>query len=138
MRNYKEHRLSKTDQQIMDFFWDSGKKEIMARDVLQYFYAHGKTWNQQNVANYLKNLQKIGMLRAEVRNGKYFYYPTMSREDYRLLPTRKVIEEDYKGSYGDFVMALIEDTNNKDGEIDKLRNILENYAKSLSDKDSRT
>ncbi len=132
MKNNKERRLSKTEQVIMDYFWDSEKEEIMARDVLQYFYAQGKTWNQQNVANYLKNLQNIGMLRAEIRNGKYYYYPTMTRKEYQLLPTRRVIEEEFNGSYSAFFMALC--TPTPKSEIEKLKQILEEYERSIEDK----
>lgn len=131
MKNNREHRLSKTERQIMDFFWNSELNDIMARDVLQYFYQHGKTWNQQNVATYLKNLQNIGMLRAEVRNGKYYYYPTMTEAEYRLLPARQIIEEDFHGSYGDFFMALLHPSD--ENEIDKLKDILKDYEQSHPD-----
>ncbi len=132
MKKNKEHRLSKTEKQIMDFFWDSEKKEIMARDVLQHFYEHGKTWNQQNVANYLKNLQNIGILQAEVRNGKYYYYPTMTRQEYRLMPARNILEQDFNGSYGALFCALMSPYSSED-ELARLKKILDDYTQQLEE-----
>lgn len=113
----------------MEYFWRSENKDILARDVLQYFHTQGKSWNQQNVANYLKNLQKIGMLRTEVRNNKYYYYPTMTEEEFRLLPVRKVLEEDFHGSYSSLVAALLGPVDAE--EVKMLKKMLEEYENSL-------
>lgn len=126
MRNYKEHRLSKTDKIIMDFFWNTDETEIMARDVLQYAHEIGKNWNQQNVANYLKNLQKIGMIKSEVRNGKYYYYPIMTAIEYKMLSTKQVIQENFNGSYSAFMAALLPDDCSID-EISALKRMLDEY-----------
>lgn len=125
-------KLSKTEQQIMDFFWNSEQTDIMARDVLQHFYELGKDWNQQYVANYLKNLQKLKMLRIEVRNGKYYYYPTMTRQEYRLIPARDVLHNDYNGSYSDFFCAMFSPhSTNSAKEIEKLRQLLDEYQRQI-------
>lgn len=129
MRNYKEYRLSKTDKIIMDFFWNTDKTDILARDVLQYSHEIGKSWNQQNVANYLKNLQKIGMVKSEVRNGKYYYYPTMTYTEYRMLSTKQVIQENFNGSYSNFMAALLPDDCSID-EISELKKMLDEYKKN--------
>lgn len=121
-------KLSKTEQQIMDYFWDSEQTDIMARDVLQHFYEKGKSWNQQNIANHLKNLQKLRMLRAEVRNGKYYYYPTMTRQEYRLMPTKEILNKDYNGSYGDLFCAMAHGSSSRE-EIEELRRILDDFQR---------
>lgn len=110
----------------MNFFWNCGIKDIMARDVMEFFNEHGKTWNNQATATFLKDLQNIGMLRVEIRDGKYYYYPTMSEEDYTLLPAKKILRDMYKGSMGDFITALAKPENLSKEEIDELRKILDN------------
>lgn len=123
-------KMSKTEQQIMDYFWNSEQTDIMARDVLQYFYKKGKSWNQQNIANHLKNLQKLRLLRAEVRNGKYYYYPTMTRQEYRLMPARDILHNDYKGSYSDLFCAMAQGSSSQE-ELEKLRKILDEFQQRI-------
>lgn len=133
MRNYKEHKLSKTDQIIMDFFWNTDKTDIMARDVLQYAYSIGKNWNQQNVANYLKNLQKIGMIKSNIKDGKYYYSATMTETEFQLLQTRETIENIFNGSYSSFMAAIIPPNCSKE-EIAELRKLLNEYEKEIDNK----
>lgn len=130
MRNYKEHKLSKTDKIIMDFFWSTDKTDIMARDVLQYAYDIGKHWNQQNVANYLKNLQKIGMVKAEIRNGKYYYSTTMTEIEFHLLQTRETINSIFNGSYSSFMASIIPPNCTRE-EIEELKRMLSEYEQRI-------
>lgn len=128
MRHFQTHKLSKTDKWIMDFFWTSGSTDIMARDVLQYAHQCGKNWSHQNVANYLKNLQTIGMLSADVRGGKYYYHPTMSAYEYSLLPAKQVMHDVFNGSVGKFTAALTKPGPGlTDEDIEELEKLIEDY-----------
>lgn len=115
----------------MDFFWTTEKKDVMARDVLEHFTKEGKSWNQQNVATFLKNLQKIDMLRAEVRNGKYYYYPTMTVEQYALLPVKEAFHSFFGGSMERFVTAFTANLTITDEEAEELEKLIEQYNDKL-------
>ncbi len=117
--------LTKTEYEIMQYFWTINK-ELTARNIRDYFSNKGKNWSKQSVSTFLKNLVELGFLKVnKISATKYYYSVAISRDEYDLLPAKKIINDVFNGSYSDFVCTLVSSYKNlsKDDLI-KLENIL--------------
>lgn len=99
-------RLSETQQQIMEFFWGMNRK-ISCRELQSVFnFQMNKDWKIQTVNTHLTRLVAKNFLITE-RVGKFYvYFPTMTKEEYKLARTIHMINFHYD-SVKDFVKILV-------------------------------
>ena len=125
MKHSKLYKLSNTEQAIMEIFWEAEGaltfKEIMtlANEKLN------KNWKKQTVNTYLANLQKAGLLLADKRCARaYFYSPAYTREEYTQLCVRGLVEESFGNSIFNFVSAFTGGKKLSKEDADELRKLI--------------
>ena len=125
MKHSKLYKLSDTEQVIMEIFWEAEDaltfKEIMtlANEKLN------KNWKKQTVNTYLANLQKAGLLLADKRCARaYFYSPAYTREEYTQLCVRGLVEESFGNSIFNFVSAFTGGKKLSKEDADELRKLI--------------
>lgn len=117
--------LSKTELEIMEYFWSSNVDEISASDLRNHF--SNKNWSKQTISTFLKRLVNFGYLKVRKASViKYYYSVLISKEEHELLPAKNVLNNVYNGSYENFVCALMPSDTDK-AEIDKLKQILADF-----------
>lgn len=99
--------LTYIEWEIMEFFWNKDKP-LPFKEILEYFNTEkNKNWKKQTLSTYLSNLRKSGMIEADDKNSKYnMYYYKCSREELIQKWTKKMVQESFDGSIGNFVAAF--------------------------------
>ena len=125
MKHSKLYKLSDTEQVIMEIFWEAEDaltfKEIMtlANEKLN------KNWKKQTVNTYLANLQKAGLLHADKRCARaYFYSPAYTKEEYTQLCVRGLVQESFDNSIFNFVSAFTGGKKLSKEDADELRKLI--------------
>lgn len=117
----KKYSLSDTDFEIMEVIWDSGRKEIMARDILKMMNElRGKNWKIQTMTTYLGRLVTQGMLKTEPFGRKFIYQVAVTRDSYKTWYAKFVVENLYEGSPRNFLQSL-SDKKMKKKELEDLK-----------------
>lgn len=115
--------LSEAEREIMDYIWLCGSAVSAAELVAAFADSHG--WKIQTVSTFLARLAEKGALIREKRGGQNRYSPAVSREAYQSGRARRFLEEEYGGSVRKLVAALYSSQGLSKGEIDELREWLE-------------
>ena len=103
----KKFGLSKTEYELMEFFWDNpGEKSF--KEILEYFNnVKGKNWKKQTLSTFLTILQNRGYLKADMSKKKYLYSPTRQREEHVTSWLRKFCSDFFCNSQGRFMTAFL-------------------------------
>ncbi|WP_367566656.1 BlaI/MecI/CopY family transcriptional regulator [Lacrimispora sp.] len=104
---HRFYDLTKTEEAVMDIFWELDEpatfKEIMDLINLKL----DKEWKKQTVGTYLAKFQESGLIMANKRSMRaYLYTPACTKEEYKQMCVKRLIEEDFHNSIGEFVAAF--------------------------------
>lgn len=107
----------------MKFLWgldhDATAGEI--RDHFSY-----KNWSKQSVSTFLKRLVRSGYLEMyKTQQTKFAYSVLISENNHDLMPVYDIINNKFKGSYGDFVCSLFDPNEElSQTDIQKIQDII--------------
>ena len=82
----KSKKLSKTERAILEIFWEA-EGPLIFKEIMELVNERlGKDWKKQTVNTYLTALQNAGLLHADKRCARaYFYSPVYTKEQYKQL-----------------------------------------------------
>lgn len=116
--------LTAVEYELMDLFWKTNRP-LAFREIMEYIITVlKKDWKKQTLNTYLSNLQKVGLVQTERSNYYYNYMAAFSREEYVRRWTRKLVEEAYGNSIGNFVAAFTGDEKIVGEEAEKLKKLI--------------
>lgn len=69
-------RLSKTEQEIMEFFWGRQENQTFAGMLAYWNQERKKNWSKQTLNTYLRNLSAKGLVGRRKTIGKNPVFPT--------------------------------------------------------------
>jgi len=102
----KRYGLSPTEYEIMEFFWNTEGK-LAFRDILAYFNNEkNKNWKKQTLNTFLRILQDNDLIIADTSNKKFLYSPIHSKKEHIHLWTKKIVEDCFDNSLGNFLEAF--------------------------------
>ena len=102
-------RLSKTEQEIMEFFWGRQENQTFAGMLAYWNQERKKNWSKQTLNTYLRKTI-----------GKTQYFPLMTEIQYLQREAEEVLRETYDGKLGNFVAFLAGKNGSKDMEYQEL------------------
>ena len=99
----KNYGLTNTEMELMNIFWDSGKRYSF-KELLEYAHETlGKEWKKQTLSTYLTNLQRMGLLDVDMNGKNYGYSASCSKEEYIHQWTEKLV----KTAFDDSIVKLV-------------------------------
>lgn len=132
MREYDT--ISDNEWLVMEILWRDG--EIKSSAVTAEL-EESKGWAGETVRTFLKRLIMKGVASArQDENDKraYWYYATVTKEDYIAYQTRGHLKRYYSGRLPQLVAGLLEDESVNDQELNEIENILKAHADRKGDK----
>ena len=114
--------LSKREQEIMDLVYQRGRLTTNeATEMLS-----GAPSNS-TVRTLLRILEEKGQLTHGEEDGRYFYFPLVSRQSAATTALKGVLGTFFRGSVSDVVATLLstEATSISDEELDRLQNLID-------------
>ncbi len=102
----KKFGLSETEYELMEFFWESGRK-LSFREILDYFNEiKKKDWKKQTLSSFLTILQKEGHIKTDISGKKYLYYPSRTKQMHIKVWMKQLCKESFDNSLLKFVQAF--------------------------------
>ena len=108
--------LTEREEEVMNFFWESGALSV--RDVVAL---HNEPRpSRTTVATFVKFLEEKGYLDHKAENKGFVYFPIIEREDYCGHNLRNVISRYFDNSIHNVVNFLIKNEECSDVEAKEL------------------
>ena len=85
-------------------------------------------WNKSTTFTVLRKLCEKGLFKNE--NG--VVTSLMSKEEFAGIKSRQFVQEHFKGSLPAFLAAFVSDKTVSEKEADEIRNMIEDYKKTLN------
>ncbi|MEA4849635.1 MAG: BlaI/MecI/CopY family transcriptional regulator [Clostridiaceae bacterium] len=120
--------ISDNEWLVMEILWRDGKVKSAA--IIDELKA-SKGWANETVRTFLKRLIAKGVAAAsqdESAYRTYWYYATVSKEDYIASQTKGHLKRYYSGRLPQLFAGLLEDESVSDQELNEIENILKRHA----------
>ena len=119
-------RLTKSEKELMDFFWEENREPLTSNEIAQYF--EKKSWKASYAYLLISNMLKKGCLKVvgfkkTSKNFARTLLPAFTKEEYYL----KVLEEN--GVKMSVIECAIKQTNNNE-QLEKWKEMIEEKLKS--------
>lgn len=121
----KNYGLTKTEMELMDIFWESGRSYGF-KELLEYAHETlGKEWKKQTLSTYLTKLQRMGLLDVDASSKNYIYSALCSKEEYIHQWTEKLVKTTFDNSISKFVFAFTGGKKLSKEEAEELRKLID-------------
>lgn len=121
----KNYGLTNTEMELMNIFWESGKK-FSFKELLEYSHESlGKEWKKQTLSTYLTNLQRMGLLEIDASSKNYIYFAPCSKEEYIHQWTEKLVKTTFDNSISKLVFAFTGGKKLTKEEAEELKKLID-------------
>lgn len=117
--------LSDSELFVMKVIWRSDESLSLQDIVERVNRIYEKNWKQQTVSVFLGRIVKKNLLISKRQGRQFFYYPTISEEEYRKKEVIKTVDVLSDGQADVFFAALAQARNLTESEKNKIRGILD-------------
>lgn len=114
--------IGEAELEIMKVIWKA-TEPINSVTICQA--VEKRNWKRTTIATFLTRLTEKGALNAEKRGKLYYYTPNITAKEYRRMQTKKLLKSLYNDSVKEFAVALFEEEQLSDTEIQELRAIFD-------------
>lgn len=119
-----DHTLSDSELFVMKVIWRS-EESLSLQDIAERVNrVYGKNWKPQTVSVFLGRIVKKNLLISKRQGRQFYYYPTISEEEYRKKEAVKCVDTLGDGKADVFFAALSQARNLTEEEKEKIRGIL--------------
>ena len=119
-----DHTLSDSELFVMKIIWRS-EESLSLQDIAERVNrVYGKNWKPQTVSVFLGRIVKKNLLISKRQGRQFYYYPTISEEEYRKKEAVKCVDTLGDGKADVFFAALSQARNLTEEEKEKIRGIL--------------
>lgn len=120
----EDYTLSDSELFVMKVIWRS-EESLSLQDIAERVNrVYGKNWKPQTVSVFLGRIVKKNLLVSKRQGRQFYYYPTISEEEYRKKETVKCVDILGDGKADIFFAALSQARNLTKEEKEKIRGIL--------------
>lgn len=120
-----KYNLSNAEYELMEFFWENNQEFSLAEIMDYCSNTLRRGWKKQTIHTFLRRLIDKGALQAVRRGVRYYYSPTMSKEDFVSKWTREFLEKEFNGSLKHFIVSLTGGTQISKEECQELQELLD-------------
>lgn len=114
-------KLSKAEEQLMDFIWKS--ENIFMKDIIEN-YPEPKPATT-TIATLLKRMQDKGFVGYKIYGNSRAYYPLVEKEDYFSSHVNGMIKNHFDDSALQFASFFTSATNMTETELEDLKKIID-------------
>ena len=120
----EDYTLSDSELFVMKIIWRSEESLSLQEIAERVNRVYGKNWKPQTVSVFLGRIVKKNLLVSKRQGRQFYYYPTISEEEYRKKETVKCVDTLGDGKADIFFAALSQARNLTKEEKEKIRGIL--------------
>ena len=120
-------KVSDAEYEIMQIIWN--KREITSNEIIREL--RSDKWKNNTIRTLISRLlqkKAIGIVKKEGRT--YYYVPLYDEKKYKAFITKEYVKLMFNGSFVDFVMCCLENSNEN---IDDIKEIIQKAIKSKKD-----
>lgn len=114
-------KISSSELEVLEVLW--GSQEPMPIAAIRTALEGTHSWDASTVKTLLRRLREKGAVDCEKRD-VFYYWPLLSREEYRRWSTQSFLQRVYQGSARDLVAGLVESCSLSPEDLNELRGIL--------------
>lgn len=114
-------KISSSELEVLEVLWRS--EEPMPIAAIRAALEGTHSWDASTVKTLLRRLREKGAVDCEKRD-VFYYWPLLSRKEYRRWSTQSFLQRVYQGSARDLVAGLVEGCQLSQEDLDELRGIL--------------
>ncbi|MGN0335823.1 MAG: BlaI/MecI/CopY family transcriptional regulator [Lachnospiraceae bacterium] len=119
-----ECRLSDSELLVMKVIWKS-EESLSLQDIAERVNrVYGKNWKPQTVSVFLGRIVKKNLLKSKRQGRQFYYYPTITEEEYRKREAVKCVEFLGDGRADVFFASLSKARSLTEEEKERIRGIL--------------
>ena len=102
----EDYTLSDSELFVMKIIWRSEESLSLQEIAERVNRVYGKNWKPQTVSVFLGRIVKKNLLVSKRQGRQFYYYPTISEEEYRKKETVKCVDILGDGKADIFFAAL--------------------------------
>lgn len=114
-------KISSSELEVLEVLW--GSQEPMPIAAIRTALEGTHSWDASTVKTLLRRLREKGAVDCEKRD-VFYYWPLLSREEYRRWSTQFFLQRVYQGSARDLVAGLVASCSLSPEDLNELRGIL--------------
>ncbi len=118
MKNY--NKISGSEMTVMNELWNCDKM-ITVSDMVSILNSKGESWAYQTVATFLKRLEGKGLIDSTKKSNVLYYYPLISRQEYKNIEAKSFVNNSFGGSLKKFLTAFSNDDKLSNKDLDDLK-----------------
>lgn len=120
--------VSNSELKVLEILYDK-KEAVTIPQILLELKKQGFDWLNPTVANYLKRLQKKGIVDSVKKGQNRYFYAIVSKQEMQNEDAKKIIDTRFKGSFINFLCAFSKETKLSKEEIKQIKE----WAEHLDD-----
>lgn len=114
-------KISEAELTVLELLWEANEPLPVTPIRIQLGEKWG--WDASTVKTLLRRLCDKGAVKVEKRD-VFYYWPLLSREEYRSWSTGSLVERVYRGSARDLVASLVAEKRLTQADLEELKEIL--------------
>ncbi|MCQ2974258.1 MAG: BlaI/MecI/CopY family transcriptional regulator [Bacteroidales bacterium] len=115
-------KLTKKEEEIMEFFWDKGP--LFVKEILDLYPEPKPHFN--TVSTMVRILETKGYVNHKVYGNTHQYFATVDKKEFGHIFLKDVINKFFGNSYKNAVSALVSDEEISPEDLKDLLNDIEN------------
>lgn len=123
-----DHTLSDSELFIMKVIWRSEESLSLQDIAARVNKIYRRNWKSQTVSVFLGRIVKKNILTSKRQGRQFYYYPTITEEEYCQKEAVKCVDALGDGKADVFFAALAQARNLTEEEKEKIRGILNELA----------
>ena len=111
-------KISDAELEVMRILWR--EKQAVSFSDIRTELSDKMGWEKSTIATLIRRLQKKGAISIQEKEVHY-YTPNITKEDYTMRRKKSLIDKLYDGSTKNFVVALCQNGELTEADIDELK-----------------
>ena len=133
--NEQIRTLASSELAVMDLIWQRGEP-VTAREIREELYGEQTKAQHGTVQRLLQRLEEKGFVSRDKRLNVHFFSASISRQRYAGSQLEELADKLTEGSIAPLITHLVEHNRISNGEIRRIRKILDAYKKDNTGKRS--
>ena len=113
-------KISQSEKFVMDEIWKCDRM-VTVSDMVSILNSKGENWAYQTVATFLKRLEGKGLIDSTKKSNVLYYYPLISRQEYKNIEAKSFVNNSFGGSLKKFLTAFSNDDKLSNKDLDDLK-----------------
>lgn len=104
-------KISDSEMEVMQVFWSEENNWLSLNDLCAAL-AH-KDWKYNTIGTFVLRLTEKGALKAKKEGKTNYYYPIISKDEYKKMETKQFLNEVHGGSMKSLIASLYDESLNE-------------------------